>query len=162
MPKLKLKIKDTEVIDRFSGKYEFLSNFYVLIWDETIKYEGIEYISVEHFFQAFKTLDLEERNWIADAMTPNLAKKRGRNIVLRSDWEEIKNEIMLTGLRMKFHNLKLNDKLLRTLNAELIEGNYWHDNYWGNCSCYKCQNIRGKNRLGELLMKVRSENYAKT
>ena len=43
-----------------------------------------------------------------------------------------------------------------TGDAELIEGNTWHDNYWGVCSCSKC-NGRGKNRLGKLLMKVREE-----
>jgi len=32
----------------------------------------------------------------------------------------------------------------------------WHDNYWGNCYCFKCKDIKGVNKLGEPLMDIRS------
>lgn len=42
---------------------------------------------------------------------------------------------------------------------EIVEGNYWHDNYWGNCTCDKCKNIEGQNKLGKILMKIRMMRY---
>jgi len=50
----------------------------------------------------------------------------------------------------------LKKRLKNTEGYELIEGNFWHDCYWGNCSCEKCKNIEGQNVLGRLLMKVRT------
>jgi predicted NAD-dependent protein-ADP-ribosyltransferase YbiA (DUF1768 family) len=47
--------------------------------------------------------------------------------------------------------------LLATGDEELIEGNTWHDNTWGNCVCQKCQDIPGRNMLGMLLMELRTE-----
>ena len=58
-------------------------------------------------------------------------------------------------LRIKFSDEFLKQQLLST-GEELIEGNYWHDNFWVSCSCEKCGN-RGQNNLGKLLMKLRSE-----
>jgi hypothetical protein len=49
----------------------------------------------------------------------------------------------------------LGDRLLSTGDSLLIEGNYWHDNYWGRCTCSKCQSEIGLNQLGEVLMYVR-------
>jgi predicted NAD-dependent protein-ADP-ribosyltransferase YbiA (DUF1768 family) len=66
---------------------------------------------------------------------------------------------MMRGLRLKFQDPKLRAMLLATGNEELIEGNTWHDNTWGDCSCDACKDIEGKNMLGKLLMKVRDELY---
>lgn len=142
-------------IDKFDGQYAFLSNFY----DSVICHEYIFYPTVEHYFQAMKSTDLKIRKWIADSPTPGEAKRRGRTIQLRPDWEEVKEQVMLDGLRLKFKIPAMREALLSTQSAELIEGNYWHDNTWGNCSCDKCKDIEGKNMLGKLLMKVRSELY---
>jgi predicted NAD-dependent protein-ADP-ribosyltransferase YbiA (DUF1768 family) len=66
---------------------------------------------------------------------------------------------MLAGLELKFGcNADIRKALLATHPQELVEGNYWHDNYWGNCLCPKCTHIEGQNHLGKLLMKIR-ENY---
>lgn len=46
--------------------------------------------------------------------------------------------------------------LLGTGSSELEEGNSWHDNYFGNCYCPACQNIKGKNMLGKILMEERA------
>lgn len=139
------------MINCFDGKWAFLSNFY---WNE-IEFEGITYPTNEHFFQAMKTLDINERRQIANCLTPGQAKRMGRRVVLRSDWENVKEDYMLTGLCLKFADEQLADWLLETGTAELVEGTTWHDNEWGNCSCPKCKNIEGKNKLGKLLMKVR-------
>ena len=81
----------------------------------------------------------------------------GRHVTLRPDWEEVKVDVMREGLRHKFKNPSLRAKLLATGNEELMEGNTWHDNTWGNCVCQKCQNIPGRNMLGMLLMELRQE-----
>ena len=68
------------------------------------------------------------------------------------DWEEVKDQIMYEICLAKFtQNEELKEKLLATGNEELVEGNTWHDTYWGVC------NRRGKNKLGKILMRVRSE-----
>ena len=141
------------MIKEFIGQYEFLSNF----WQSPFTYKGITYPTNEHFFQAMKTLDPKERQWIASAETPGIAKRRGRTCTLRYDWEQVKDEVMLTGLRIKFSHPALRTQLIMTGDEELIEGNWWHDNTWGNCSCPQCHSIHGQNRLGKLLMQVRKE-----
>ena len=141
------------MIKEFSGIHEFLSNF----WHSPFVHEGITYATNEHFFQAMKTLDPKERLWIACAETHGIAKRRGRQCTLRSDWEQVKDEVMLTGLRLKFSIPTLRIQLLMTGDQELIEGNWWHDNTWGNCKCERCRDIEGHNMLGNILMKVRKE-----
>lgn len=142
------------VINCFNGEYAFLSNFA----HSSITFKGKTWLTVEHVFQAAKTLDENKREQIRLALTPGKAKHMGRKVHLRSDWELIKKEVMLKSIRLKFkQNPELKEKLLRTGDAVLIEGNTWHDNIWGDCCCLKCQKIKGKNVLGEILMKVRDE-----
>lgn len=135
------------MIDNFDGEYAFLSNFY----ESPMIIQGIIYPTNEHFFQAMKTLSPSEREKIASAPTPGQAKRLGRQVELRWDWESVKEDVMLTGLRYKFSNPDLKEKLLATGNEELVEGNWWGDQYWGVCDGI------GKNKLGKLLMKVREE-----
>jgi hypothetical protein len=52
---------------------------------------------------------------------------------------------------------QLAEMLLITEDAELIEFNVWHDNFYGNCECLKCKDIVGRNELGKILMKIRNE-----
>lgn len=145
-----------DIIDNFNEEYRFLSNFY----PSNIIYEGLTYPTIEHAFQACKTESFYERKMISKASTPGLAKMQGRKVHLRSNWELIKDKIMEELLRQKFNDPTLKQLLLNTKNAKLIEGNYWHDNYWGNCYCYKCEDFIGKNKLGKLLMKIREEIQA--
>lgn len=133
------------MITKFTGQYKFLSNFFAC----EVEYEGIAYPSSEHAFQAAKTLDRNERIKIARASSPGMAKTLGRHVSLRRDWEETKDSIMEEILRIKFSNPELKDKLLRTGDSRLVEGNTWGDVYWGVCG------NKGKNKLGKLLMKVR-------
>ena len=141
------------MIDCFDGEFAFLSNFH----PSMITVDGIEFPTVEHLFQAAKTVSLVEREKIAAALTPGQAKRLGRNVILCDNWEEIKDDVMLNALRLKFDNVFLRSLLLNTENEELVEGNTWHDNYWGNCTCDRCKNIEGNNKLGKLLMQVREE-----
>ena len=141
------------MIIEFEDEYAFLSNFY----PSPFTHDGIEYPTNEHFFQAMKTTDLELRKAIAAAKTPGVAKRMGRTIKLRPDWEKIKVDVMRLGLILKFQNPDLKEKLLATGDEELIEGNWWHDNTWGSCHCDACFNTPGRNMLGMLLMELRKE-----
>ena len=135
-------------IDCFDGEYAFLSNFY----DSPIEKDGIVYPTNEHFFQAMKTLDNEERKRIAAAETPGKAKRMGRSVKLRPDWEQSKIQIMKEGLTLKFLCHKdLAEKLVATGDVWLIEGNWWGDTYWGVC------NGVGHNMLGNLLKEIRRD-----
>lgn len=142
-------------IDCFDGKYAFLSNFYsspIAPFND-----GIVYPTVEHAFQAYKTTDINKRKEIAAQPTPGKAKHLGRHVKIRDDWQEIRINVMYTALKEKFKDLELQTKLLSTGNAELIEGNTWSDNFWGDCHCPKCRDIKGENNLGKLLMKIRED-----
>lgn len=150
-----LNSEDKNMINDFSKDYFFLSNFY----NAYLMYEGVIYCSTEAAFQAAKTLDVTERERIA-RLSPSDAKKAGRKLELRSDWEEVKDKVMYDVCRAKFtmnSSLKLKERLLATGDKELVEGNTWHDNYWGNCTCDKCKDIPGRNQLGKTLMRLRDE-----
>lgn len=136
------------MIDSFSGEHRFLSNFYPC----TIRLGGADYPSTEHAFQAAKTLDPDERLYIETlCATPAEAKRAGRRVKMRADWNAIRDDVMLACLRQKFSREPLRSKLLTTGDQPLVEGNHWGDTYWGVCRG------KGENRLGELLMQVREE-----
>jgi len=135
-------------IDSFSGDFDFLSNFYG---------EGI---TVEHKYQAAKTLDEGWKQTIMNAETPGRAKRLGSKAPLRKDWNEAKYDIMLELVREKFKDPILATKLVDTFPTTLIEGNRWHDNYWGECSCMKCRGTKQLNMLGFVLMTIRGELMA--
>jgi len=141
-------------INSFNGEYAFLSNFAKspIMWDNR------EWPTVEHLFQAAKTLDPIDQEKIRLVYSPSKAKKLGKNVKMRSDWEQSKHGIMIRCLDLKFEqNLDLRQLLINTGNTILIEGNYWHDNIWGNCYCPRCNNIYGKNILGKCLMSIRGK-----
>lgn len=135
------------VIDRFRGEHEFLSNFFRF----PVEYEGIVFPTVEHAFQAAKTLDTGERTDIANASTPSIAKAKGRRVGLRPDWERVKIGVMEDILRSKFSDPVLRESLEATGDTMLIEGNTWGDQFWG------VADGKGENQLGKALMRVRDE-----
>jgi ribA/ribD-fused uncharacterized protein len=136
-----------------NSEHFFLSNFYPSI----VPFEGLTYISAEHAYQAAKSLDPKVRRLIFEQPTAAAAKKMGQVINIRPDWNQVKAQVMEQILREKFHkDGGQAEKLLETKDALLIEGNYWHDLYWGQCFC-KRHNWEGTNVLGELLMKLRAE-----
>ena len=145
-----------EVIDRFTGPYAFLSNFH----PRRVTFYGMTFPSVEAAFQAAKCADHRDRAQFL-AMTPEQAKRRGRQIRMRDDWDARKRTIMHNLLVHKFsENPDLIPKLLATGGAVLVEGNTWHDNYWGCCTCSRCGGRRGRNNLGRLLMELRADYMA--
>jgi N-glycosidase YbiA len=138
-------------IDRFQGEHRYLSNF----WQCPLTIGGIVYPTAEHAYQASKTLDVGVRTLIAGLPTPGEAKRAGRRIDLRINWEGQKKRIMLLVLLTKFtDNMDLGKRLAATGDETLTEGNTWHDNYWGQCHCARCEGY-GFNYLGVLLMAVR-------
>lgn len=139
-------------INRFDGEYSFLSNFFECL----VSAHNVCYLNSEAAFQAQKCVTEEDRLAFCE-LSARDAKKAGRKVNLRSDWEGVKDEEMFLILRNKFSNPQLANKLLATGDRELIEGNYWHDNYWGNCTCAKCHHVEGKNKLGQMLMVIRDE-----
>lgn len=134
-----------EQIDSFSGEHRFLSNFF----PSPIESGGATYPTVEHAFQAFKTHDTNDRVAILEASTPGKAKRLGKKVTLRRDWERIKITVMKLLLVHKFQISELRQKLIDTGDAELIEGNGWGDTFWG---VYQGM---GSNHLGILLMEIR-------
>lgn len=140
----------TEPILAFTGENRFLSNFAAV----RIDFDGESYPSVEHAYQAAKTLDYSRRRRIRDAASAGEAKKLGRIVPLRPDWDRIKLDYMEDFLRQKFAQEPFRTQLLRTGDAELIEGNYWGDTFWG---VYRGE---GENHLGRLLMMIRTELLA--
>jgi hypothetical protein len=143
-----------KIINKFSDEESFLSNFY----PSTLTYKGKEYKTLEHAYQAFKSEDESEQEWIRSMDTPGKAKKNGQKVHLRKDWDEFKDNLMLELLRIKFLDIDLLNQLKNTKGYLLVEGNYWHDNYFGNCDCQNCRNIEGQNKLGKMLMQIRDEN----
>lgn len=134
----------------FNEEYSFLSNFY----PSPIKFEDIVYPTVEHYYQAQKSDDINVRKAIADLNAPNRAKSAGRRIKIKDNWGNIKIDIMRTGINLKFdQNLELANKLINTYPLEIIEGNFHGDIFWG----VSLKINEGYNWLGKLLMEKRKE-----
>ena len=134
----------------FQGQHLFLSNFYegtAFLWN------GLSYHSAEAAFQSAKCFALEERKSFCH-LNPTEAKRKGRSVLLRSDWEQVKDGIMYEIVREKFNqDQSLARRLLATGDCELVEGNTWGDQYWG----IDLRTMKGKNKLGCTLMNVRNE-----
>ena len=131
----------------FSREHRFLSNFF----DSEVEFEGKKYATVEHAYQAAKTLDEGLREEIRLAPTPGKAKRLGQQVDLRKDWESVKISVMRDLLEKKFSpGSQLAKKLLETGHQELVERNHWGDCFWGVCQG------KGENHLGRLLTEIRT------
>jgi ribA/ribD-fused uncharacterized protein len=142
----------------FTGRYKALSNPYRT---PVPMPDGVIYPSGENAFQAQKNADLAWRNRIA-SMSPLEAKAAGRVVRLRVDWEQVKKLVMLRVELNKFdRNPPLARLLASTAGQRLVEGNHWHDNFWGDCHCGNADGRHprclqpGLNYLGQLLEAVR-------
>ena len=140
---------DRKIIDSFTlaSGYAFLSNFY----PSTIWIDGKSYPTVEHAYQSHKTLNEDSRELIRKAKDPAVAKKLGKGVEMRPDWDSVKEDLMRTFIRAKFESPFLADLLLKTEDAELVHVNTWNDRVWGVCRG------SGQNLLGKILMEVRQE-----
>lgn len=133
------------MIDKFSGEYRWLSNFVPC----PVILDGVEYPSVEHAYQAAKTVNREEREIILQAKTAGIAKKLSKLVTMRPNWESIKWTVMFNLCMQKFLKEPFRSQLLATEEQELIEGNTWGDVYWGVCKG------DGQNNLGKIIMHIR-------
>lgn len=152
-----------ETIDSFRGEHRFLSNFWILsssIRPTIQTYFGpaphVEATTVEHLYEAYKATNLKDFLYVINSDTAGVAKRRGREISARPGWDRIKIPVMRYALRLKFLLPNEHDLLLGTGQAHLIEGNTWHDNFWGSCRCVTCKNT-GKNQLGKMIEAIREE-----
>lgn len=143
------------MITSFQGEFAFLSNFAAV----DVNYDGMTYDTVEAAYQAAKTTDIMARQRIRLAETPNQAKKLGRAVTLRTDWESIKVAVMTELLWDKFTQEPFRSLLLSTQDETLIEGNTWNDRFWGATE-YSGMWL-GNNMLGKLLMQTRHLLQAK-
>lgn len=135
------------VIDSFSGEWRVLSNFYYAPRD----IGGLVYDTAEHWFHANKAISEQDHERIRITRSPRDAKRLGRDIVCRADWEAVKLNVMRQGLFHKFvPGGPEAHKLLATGNAMLVEGNSWGDTFWGQVGG------NGHNWLGWLLMAQRA------
>jgi len=119
-----------------------------------VELEGRVWPTSEHYFQAQKFAGTEHEEAVRLAKSPMVAARMGRSRArpLRPDWESVKDEIMREVLRAKFaQHDSLRSLLLSTGDAELVE-HTTKDRYWADGG-----NGSGKNRLGQLLMELRSE-----
>lgn len=97
----------------FEGPNRFLSNF----WPAPIVYGGIAFPTTEHAYQAAKSVSPDKARYIASLPTPGQAKRAGKTVVLRPDWEQSKDYVMLDLLRLTFALPVLRWKLLATEDA---------------------------------------------
>jgi len=144
--------KKPEPISGFHGHYRFLSNF----WMMPVYFGTWRFASAEHAYQAAKSEDPADWARIQSCPKPGAAKRMGKDITLRPNWDTVKLDIMEEIIRVKFEHPRLRPMLIATGDAELIETNTWGDTYWGVC------NGKGSNHLGKLLMAERAKIQAIT
>ena len=137
------------IIRRFRLEYDYLSNFY----PACVQVDGLEYLSSEAAFQAAKCAKAEDRLLFTE-LNSNDSKRLGHEVSVRSDWEAVRIEEMEKVVRAKFtQNPHLARFLVETGDAELIEGNSWHDTFWG----VDLKTGEGENHLGKILMALRED-----
>lgn len=135
-------------VNGFFGDHRFLSNF----WPSYVFLDNLSYRTVEHAYQAAKTLDADDRFLVRHTTEPGKVKRLSRKFVLRPDWDVLKLVFMEDLVRQKFTlTPALRDKLIATGDDQLVEANTWGDTFWGVC------NGVGTNHLGRIIMQVREE-----
>ena len=149
-----------EEILSFTGDYFFLSNYspYGFIA------ENENYFPTSEHYYHFRKADVsvkENRPILEEIMKtkdPHNAKKLGRALTMRKDWDAFRHIIMFVGNKYKFdQNPDIRNKLIKLNNCVLIEGNTWNDTYWG----VNISNGEGHNYLGKTLMELRDYYISK-
>lgn len=136
-----------------SDPYGCFSNFSV----HPIQVDGLYWQTVEHYYQAQKFVGSENEpliQVIRGVQTPMEAAQIGRDrtLTLRSDWEQVKQQVMRQGVLTKFLSHSDIQEILLNTDEELIVEDSPTDYYWG-CG----QDKTGQNQLGKILMSVRQE-----
>jgi ribA/ribD-fused uncharacterized protein len=130
----------------FEGDYAFLDNGAPAV----VLLNGIEYPTLEHAYQASKTLAAEKRAIIREAPTPRAARRFGSWLTPIANWRAVRLDVMAMLIAQKFAVGSMDaERLLATADAELLYGNVWGDTFWG------VSDGVGRNHLGRLLMERR-------
>lgn len=120
----------------------------------TVYYKG-PWKTAEHCYQAmkFSGTSIDARTKISKAQSTFEAANLGRKLTpIRTDWDEIRLEIMYEILLAKFvQHSEIRETLFSTKNSS-IEEDSPYDSFWGVGA-----DGSGENHLGKLLMKVRGE-----
>jgi ribA/ribD-fused uncharacterized protein len=158
----------------FKNEKRYLSNMYpckiVFEKDSIYKkefpefyFDGFEYGSSEHLYQALKSKNTNWHERIRELKDPRKTKVLARKLLtnqetlfdndlsflIREDWDDVKLKVMELCLLLKFsQNTDLKEKLLKE-ETPIVERNDWGDTFWG------VSNGFGSNHLGRLLEKVR-------
>jgi ribA/ribD-fused uncharacterized protein len=152
------------MIDSFRGSYFFLSNFFPCIVQDL---HGRAFASAESAYQFCKFTGPDDGHQAAGRrrvdvreqilLSPAKEAKRLARLcaaLVRTDWNDIRVDVMRKVLRAKFlHGFELAERLLATGDEELSEGNWWGDQFWGKCEG------EGENWLGRLLMERRAKLF---
>jgi N-glycosidase YbiA len=129
--------------------FEF-SNFakYPIIIDQK------RYETSEHYYQSKKFEGTKFEEIVRQATSANKAAQLGRrkDLPLRQDWEVVKESVMMTALRAKFSQHDVLKKMLLSTGDKTLMEHTSKDKYWADGG-----NGTGKNRLGILLMQLRTE-----
>jgi ribA/ribD-fused uncharacterized protein len=134
----------------------WFSNFNPYPRPITDRATGITYRTPEHLYQAAKTLDIEQRRAVAACATPGQAKRMGRKVTMRPDWDTLKFDVMVyCQTKMVEQDPAYAQRLKQSSDADLVEWNTWHDNTWGQCTCTRCQGKLSQNLLQNALIQVR-------
>jgi ribA/ribD-fused uncharacterized protein len=137
------------VIVSFDGEESWLSNFY----DSPIEYRGRTYLSVEHAYHSEKSSDESWKQICSDwSNNAGKIKRLSRDIVIVSDWDSIKKDVMWSLLNSKYNLDIFKDRLLNTNDMIIREGNRWGDFFWGT----SLDGTKGNNELGKMIMKIRT------
>lgn len=141
---------DRIMILEFQGEHRYLSNFAMC----DVMYDDVLYLTSETAYQAQKSANPYVRTEMA-RMFPGAAKRAGRGIKLRPDWEQVKDQVMYEVVYAKFaQNSGFAKRLVATGDTHIEEGNRWGDRYWG---VSPVGSGNGLNKLGEILMRIRKE-----
>lgn len=142
----------------FSGPWSVLDNFALT----PVRYNGWQCPTSEHAFAAMKAANPADARRIVRMPGPHEAKALGRQVRLRSDWEEIKFSVMWEVLCFKFaQNPYAVDVLIATDGRQIVEGNTWNDRVWGMTDSESGHDLIGQNALGKMLMALRDSELKK-
>ncbi len=129
-----------------NGRYKCFSNWYSC----SFTYQGYTWSNSEQALMYFKSFDKEYQKKIKKANNPAVAKKLGRQVKLRPDWDQVKLSLMIEILYAKFsQNADLKEILLNTNGVKIHED--CNDPWWGGGPNYP----GGRDYLGRALMSVR-------
>ena len=153
-----------------------MSDKFVLFWSgpfsqwypSPFTIDGVKYNYAEQYMMAAKALlfkDHSSRKKIMKTNSPREQKALGRKVENfdQGKWNSVAREVVFKGNMAKFsQNADLKKELLSTGTKILVEASPY-DKVWGiglaadDPNALRPKNWRGKNWLGQVLMRVRAE-----